>query len=82
MALFDIYIDEVDDILEIRRIAIEQMKAGGTVLTSWSSENTSVTKTQGMSLSKILEETRFYLQQYDPDLYGRRITRTRPGYLL
>jgi len=79
--LFDINFDTLDDVLEIRAAVIKQLKEGGTVLTSWSSENTSVTKTQGMSLTKILDETKKFLQEYDPDLYGRRVTRTVPEYV-
>ena len=78
--LFDVTIDDIDDILLIRKTAIEQLKAGGTVLTNWSSENTSVTKVQGMSLTKILEETKLYLQLKDPDLYGTPTKRAYPYY--
>lgn len=81
MALFDINIDDVDTILAIRAAAIELLKQGGTVMTGWSSEGTSVSKVEGVSLEVILEETKDYLQEYDPDLYGRRIKRMRVSYI-
>lgn len=81
MGLFVVGIDEVDDVLEIRRTAIEQLANGGLVLTNWSSESTSVTKVQGISLSTLIQECNAFLQIADPDTYGRRITRTRPFYI-
>jgi len=59
--IFDIEIDSEDDVLEIRAQVLKTLKEGGTTITSWSSENTSVTKVQNMSLQKILEETRLFL---------------------
>ena len=79
--LFDVHIDEVDDVLEIRTEAMKQLKAGGSILTGWASEGTSVTKVQGMSLTKLLEETKAFLQAYDPDLYGRPVKRLNPLYV-
>jgi hypothetical protein len=81
MMLLDIYIDTIEDVLDMRAAAIAQLKAGGTVLTSWSSENSSATKTVGASLSLIMRETKEYLQLKDPDLYGSNIRRTSPTYL-
>lgn len=80
MALFDISIDEVDTIIEIRTKALELLKEGASVM-SWNSEGTSVTKQFTLPIRTVLEETKLYLQQYDPDLYGSRITRTVPSYM-
>jgi hypothetical protein len=81
IGIFQVGIDEIADVLEIRAAAMEVLKAGGTVLTSWSSEGTSVTKVTGMSVSTIIQEANDFLQRADPDTYGRRVTRTRPYFL-
>lgn len=78
--IFTVGIDEIDDVLEIRRLAIEALKDGALEITQWSSENTSVTKTRAMSLKQILEETRLFLQEADPDLYGKTIKKMSPHF--
>jgi hypothetical protein len=78
--LFQIGIDTEEDVLEIRRQVIETLKAGGTTVTNWSSEGTSVTKVQGLSLERILRETNAFLKTIDPDTYGPRVTRTTPKF--
>lgn len=80
--IFLVGLDTVDDVLAIREQALAVLRAGGSTITSWSSENTSVTKAQGFSLTRILEETLWFLQEYDPGLYGRRVTRTSPAFML
>lgn len=78
LGLFLPGLDKPDDIIEIRNQVIETLKAGNTVVTAWSSENTSVTKTQGMSLTQILEECNYFLQQVG--IANRRITRTHAQF--
>lgn len=80
MALFTVGIDTPEDVLEIRRQVIEALANGALEITSWSSEGTTVVKTRGMSMRQILDETKLYLQEYDPDLYGRTIKRMSPYY--
>lgn len=72
--------DDIDTVLEIRRTAIETLKSGGLEVTSWNSEGTSVTKTRGLSLTKIIEECNAFLREEDPDLYGRRVKKAIPVY--
>jgi hypothetical protein len=80
--LFDILIDEVDDILAIRTALIKNnfVTTGGNTIVSWNSENTSVTKQWAISPARLLEETRAYLKAYDPDLYGKSIKKVLPQY--
>lgn len=73
--LFDVNIDRPEDILAIREKAMSMLKEGKTVM-EWENEGTSAKKAFGLPLDKILAETKAYLQAKDPDVYGRRITRT------
>ncbi len=75
--LFDVNVDNLDDVLDIRSNVIEQLKAGGTVLVEWTSENTTVRKLIGIPLKTLLNETLIYLKLKDPDTYGQ--IRTRSG---
>jgi hypothetical protein len=81
--IFDISIDDVDTILAIRTSILQGnfVESGGLTITSWSSEGTTVTKQWAISPQKLLEETKLYLQKYDPSLYGHTIKRTTPRYL-
>jgi hypothetical protein len=83
MALFDINIDSVEDILSIRTAIITGnfVDGGGLVIVNYTSEGVTVSKQWAVSAATLLEETRNYLQEYDPDLYGRKIRRTSPSYL-
>jgi len=74
--LFIIGVDTIDDVTAIREQVLSVLRVGGTTITGWSSEGTSVTKTQGFSLSRILDECNWFL---DP---GRRVTRTSPAFML
>lgn len=78
--LFDIYADEQEDVEEIRKNAIAQLKKGGLVLTEWTTENTTVRKVFGIQLKLLLAETLMYLKLKDPATYGRLVTRTRPNF--
>jgi hypothetical protein len=78
--MFDIRIDDPDEVLAIRTEVIRQLKLGGTMLTGWSSEGTSVTKVQNVSLAKLMEETKWFLQLHDPGLYGSPVKRAYPFY--
>ena len=82
MALFDINIDRVEDIIEIRRLLIQGtfVDNGGLTVVSWTSEGQTVSKQWAISAARLLEETKAYLQAYDPDLYGKRIKRLSPYY--
>lgn len=81
--LFDINIDDPDVILAIRNSIIQGTftEGNGITITSWSSEGTTVTKEWPISAARLLEETLIFLKEYDPALYGRRVTRTVPGYI-
>ena len=81
--LFDVNIDKVDDILKIRESIIQGnfVDNGGFTIVSWTSEGVSVQKQWALPVRVLLEETKKYLQVYDPSLYGRRVTRTTPSYL-
>jgi len=83
MALFSTSIDSVEDIIAIRQAIIQGnfVESGGTTITSWSSEGTTVTRQWAVSAATLLEETKEFLQEYDPDLYGRKVRRTSPAYL-
>lgn len=83
MALFDVNIDEVEDILSIRSAIITGnfVDSGGLTIVNWTSEGTTVSKQWAVSAATLLEETRNYLQEYDPQLYGKKIKRTSPSYL-
>lgn len=76
MGLFIVGVDEYDDVLLIRQTVIDTLKQGGLEVTQWSSENTSVTKTRGMSLTKILEEANLFIREYN----GTRIKKVLPNY--
>lgn len=78
--LFDIYADQQEDIEEIRKNAIQQLKSGGMVLAEWTTENTTVRKVFGIQLKLLLSETLLYLKLKDPATYGPCITRTRPNF--
>lgn len=43
-------------------------------------EGTSARKAFGMPLRELMAETLAFLRLADPETYGRRVTRTRPGY--
>jgi 4-aminobutyrate aminotransferase-like enzyme len=77
MALFDITIDELEDVIAIRTQAMQVLKDGGTVLTSWSSEGTSVTLFQGLPVTKIIEECNLYIRAHAA---GKRIRRLTPRF--
>lgn len=74
-------VDTVEDVLEIRAAAIEQLKAGSQVL-SWTSEGTSMTKAFTLPIRTVLEECNVFLQTVDSGSYGKRVTRTRAAYNL
>lgn len=84
MALFDTKIDSVDDILAIRNAIIQGnfVDSGGLTVVNWSSEGTTVSKQWAVSATTLLEETKDFLQSYDPALYGRRVKRTSPSFLV
>jgi hypothetical protein len=78
--LFDPHVDTIDDVLAIRAKCREILLAGGTEITNWQSENTTVTKTRGISLQKLMDETLAYLRLVDPETYGRACKRSMPFY--
>lgn len=80
--IFDVNIDDVDEILSIRTSLIKGtfVESGGLTVVSWSSEGTTVSKQWAMSPKTLLEETRAFLQQYDPELYGTRVKKVLPQY--
>ena len=75
--LFVVGVDTEEDVLAIRADVLKTLKAGGSVITSWSSEGTSVQKSQGVSLKELLNETALFLQL----LNGTGIKRLRPTYI-
>ncbi len=78
--LFSYPADSIEDVKEVRRAVREVLMAGGIEVTQWSSENTTVQKTRGISLQKLMDETLAYLQINDPATYGARIKRLSPFY--
>jgi len=78
--LFDINIDTEQDVIDIRKKAMEVLADGGVELGEWNSEGTSVKKVRSMSLQKIIEECNSYLKLLNPSKYGARIKRINPSY--
>jgi hypothetical protein len=76
--IFIVGIDDYDEVLAIRTEALLALRNGGVSISSWTSEGTSVTKIQGLSLNRILEETVLFILESK----GRRITRTSPAFLM
>ena len=83
MALFDINVDSVDDILSIRTSIIQGnfTTNGGLTVVNWTSEGTTVSKAWAISPSVLLSETLEYLRSYDSGAYGKNIKRTTPYYM-
>ena len=75
--LFDPAIDDIDTVLAIRAKALQLMLEGKTVM-NWSGEGTSAEKQFTMPITKVLEETRYYLKQKDPATYGYPIIQVKP----
>jgi hypothetical protein len=68
--LFHPLIDNATEVLAIRKAAKEALAQGLTVM-SWSSEGSSATMIREVSVQTLLNETKLFLQIYDPDTYGR-----------
>lgn len=69
-----------DEVLIILKEAQALLRNGALVVNQWSSEGTSVTKFNGMRIADLIEGCIAFLQQENPDVYGRRITRTKPAF--
>jgi hypothetical protein len=78
--LFDPNIDSLEDVLAIRAKAMTALKQGQATV-SWQNEGSAETLAWTLPVREVLDETKAYLQAVDPDLYGRRVTRTVPLFL-
>jgi hypothetical protein len=74
-------VDELDDVLAIRKQVVDILKQGGQEVSQWNSDSVSVTKVRAMKLERILAECNEFLQTVDPSTYGRRFRRASPYYM-
>jgi hypothetical protein len=79
--LFDPATDSIEEVLAVRAKA-KELLAQGLVVMEWGNEGTSARKAFGLPLRDLMQETLAFLRLADPQTYGRRVTRTRPGYTL
>jgi len=70
--IFNAAIWTVEEVQELLDKAKADLLAGKSI-TSWSSLGTSATMTTVISPLRMIEECTKFLQQADPDTYGRRI---------
>ena len=66
---FDIFIDSEEDVLLIRKKALELMR-GGVKVMHWSGEGTESTKEFVAPVLEVLQETRQFLKTLNPGRYG------------
>ena len=67
------------EVLAIRSQAKTMLTAGKTIL-SWSSGNTSTSKSFVMPVREVLEECRYALRKINPTDYGALVTRARCNF--
>jgi hypothetical protein len=72
----DPLIDDVDTVLAIRQAALKLYQEGKTIM-EWSGEGTDVSREFVAPVEKILAETRMFLKQAMPDVYGYPIRNAR-----
>lgn len=72
----DPFIDSVEDVLEIRKKAIEALKEGRQIV-EFSGNGTEVKKVYAMPVDIVLAETRRFLKMYDPCTYGPIVRQTK-----
>jgi hypothetical protein len=71
-----------DEVLEIlRTIQSQKITNGGTTISQWSSEGTSVTKFNSMKTEDLLNECIYFLRTNWPERYGRIVKKMIPRYL-
>ena len=67
------------EVLAIRSQARAMLTEGKTIM-SWSSGNTSTSKTFVMPVKEVLEECRYALRKIAPETYGALVTRARCNF--
>jgi hypothetical protein len=67
------------EVLAIRSQAKTMLTEGKTIL-SWSSGNTSTSKSFVMPVKEVLEECRYALRKINPTDYGALVTRARCNF--
>jgi hypothetical protein len=73
--LLDPKIDTEDDVLEMRKKAMSLLKEGKTVM-EWTGEGTTSKKQFVAPIVEIMRETRYFLKQLNPCLYGKIVRRS------
>jgi len=79
MQLFTVGIDTEEDVLAIRARCLQNILAG-VIITSWQNEGTSVGRRVVMPTKELLDACTRFLQALNPDLYGKRFSKTRPYF--
>jgi hypothetical protein len=72
----DPLIDSEDEVLAIRAAALALYKEGKTII-EWEGEGTSAKRAFVAPIEKILAETRMFLKQLNPAVYGYPIRNSR-----
>jgi hypothetical protein len=77
LGLFNTFTPE--EVETIRTKAVSLVMAGQVVF-SWSSEGTSASKGFTLPMTTVLDELNYWYQVHQPEVYGKRVTRTTPCY--
>ncbi len=72
----DPLIDDVDTVLAIRKAALALYQEGKSIM-KWEGEGTSAERQWVAPVEKILAETRMFLKQAMPDVYGYPVNNVR-----
>jgi len=79
MQLFTKGIDTEEQVLAIRARAYQNLLSG-VIITNWTNEGTSVGRMVVMPTKELFDACTRFLQAVNPDVYGKRISKTRPFY--